>query len=146
MTCIRAYNGESAYESRRVSSSVQSKGRKYNAVATAPTLHQQVAVPLIGHGQCEGDSKLFSVDSGASVHDTFDSAICRQRCGASLVPGNSLGGSSSNDGRFGDFNILGFEVCQLLAGVRFLRPSTTRRDKHQKHVSKEFGMHIASIS
>src|SRR5580704_4957752 len=115
MTCIRTYNGESAYESRRVSSSIQSKGRKYNTVATSATLHQQVAIPLIGHGQCEGDSKLFSVDSGAAVHHTFDSAIRRQRCAASLVPGNSLRCPGSNGRRFGDFNILGFEVCQLRA-------------------------------
>ena len=135
MTRIRAYNGESAYEPRRVSGSVQSKGRHYDAVATSPTLHQKIAIPSVGHGQCEGDSKLFSVDSGAPVHDTFDSAICRQRCGASLVPGNSLGGSGSNGRRFGDFNILGFEVGQLRAGVRFLRPGITSRDKYQKHVS-----------
>src|SRR5579863_5746980 len=135
MTCIRAYNGESAYESRRVSSSVQSEGRKYNAVATAPTLHQQIAVPLIGHGQGKNDSEFFSVDSSSPVHHAFDAAICWQRCGASLVPGNRLGGSSSNGRRFGDFNMIGFEVCQLRAGVRFLRPRTTSRDKHQKDFS-----------
>jgi hypothetical protein len=135
MTCIRAYNGESAYECRRVASSVQSKGRKYNAVATSATLHQQVAVPLVGHGQCEGDSKFLSINSSASVHYTFDSAICWQRRTASLVPGNGLGGSGSNGRRFGDFNILDFEVCQFRAGVRLMRPNITSRDKHQKQIS-----------
>jgi len=36
---IRAYNSESAHESGRFSGSVQSKRRKYNAVAATPALH-----------------------------------------------------------------------------------------------------------
>src|SRR4029450_11319929 len=106
MTCVRTDNRESACEPRRVSGGIQSKGRHYDTVATSPTLHEKIAIPSVSHGQGEGDSKLFSINSGAPVHYTFDSAICRQRCSPSLVPGNSLGGSGSNGGRFGDFNIL----------------------------------------
>jgi hypothetical protein len=50
----------------------------------------------------------------------------------SRVPGNSLGGSGSNGGRFGDFNILGFEVCQFRAGFGSCAQGTTGRDKPPK--------------
>ena len=114
MTCIRTYNRESAHESRRVSGSIQAKGGKYNAVSAASTLHQEVAIPFVRHGQCEGDPKLFSVDSGASVDHTFDPAIGRQRCAASLVPGNRLGGSGSDRCCFGDFNISALKLVSFV--------------------------------
>ncbi len=39
MACVRTYDSEAAYQSRGVSSRVQSKRRAYDAVATGSALH-----------------------------------------------------------------------------------------------------------
>ena len=146
MTGVRSDNNESAHESGRVSSGIQAKWRHYDTVAATAPLHQEVAIPFVGHSQRERDAKLFSVDSGAPVHHTFDPAIARQRCAVPRSPGIRLRGPGTNRCGSCDFNVLGFEVCQARAGSWLLCPRIASQHKGPNHSSQELRMHIASFS
>jgi hypothetical protein len=94
VTRIRTRNGEASDKARCVSGGIQAKGSENNAVAAASALHQEVAIPLVGHGQCEGDAEFLAVNAAPAIQDSFDSAIRGKRGGTSFIPGNRLGSSS----------------------------------------------------
>src|SRR5579885_1680967 len=115
MTTVRARNGESPYQSRRLARSIQPKRSTHDTIASCAALHQEIAVPLIGQGQRKRDPELFSADSSPPVHDSFDAAMSGKRRSASLVPRNFLRCSSVNVGRLRDLNLRKFDLAQLRA-------------------------------
>ena len=115
MTRIRTRNGESAHKSRCVSYSVQPKWRKNNTAAAPSTLHQEVAIPFIGHGECESNAEFLAANSSAPTDDSLDAAVCRKRCAATLVPGNRLGGSSLDTSGLGYLQAWNLDVYQSAA-------------------------------
>ena len=112
MTRVRTCNSESAHESSCVSRGVQPKRRNHNTIAAASTLHQEVAIPFVGHGQCKGDSKFLAANSCPPIHESLDTAICRKRGAATLVPGNRLGATSVDVSSLSDLDAWNLDVHQ----------------------------------
>jgi hypothetical protein len=110
VTGVVAENGESTDESGRVSRSIQAKRLHNDAVTTSPTLHEKVTVPLFGHCEGEGDSKLLAANSGTAIHYSFDSTVGGKRRSPTLRPRYFFGRSGSNGNGFRDFDVWGFEL------------------------------------
>ncbi len=64
---VGAHDGKAAYQSRFVSGGIQTQWRQYNAIAATSALHQEIAIPFLRHGQCEGDTELLSANSGSAI-------------------------------------------------------------------------------
>lgn len=60
---------KSTDESRCVSRGVQPKAWKHDTVAATSTLHREVAIPIVGHSQGEGDTEFLAADSGATMDE-----------------------------------------------------------------------------
>jgi hypothetical protein len=135
MARIRARDCESAYEPRCVSRSVQSEWRQYNTVAATPTLHQQVAIPFVGHSQCEGDTEFLAANSNPAMDDAFDPTVGRKRPDATLVPGDRLGASSLDFSGLGDLDVWKLDVYQTGARVPLLGERRRREREYKKECS-----------
>ena len=96
MASVGADHGETAHKAGRISGSIQTERGKHYAVAAASALHQEVAIPLVGHREREVDAKLFAADSGAATDDALDSAIRRNGRTVAWAVEIRHSGSSSN--------------------------------------------------
>src|SRR6185369_12664039 len=67
VACVGAYHRKSAHQSRCMSSCIQAKRRLYGAISAASSLHQEVAIPFLWHGQSEIIPEFFSSNSEAAI-------------------------------------------------------------------------------
>jgi hypothetical protein len=66
MASIGADYGEPAHKAGRIAGSIQTERGKHYAVAAASTLHQEIAIPLVGQRERKVDAKLLAPNSGAA--------------------------------------------------------------------------------
>ena len=131
MAGIGTHNGESAHEPGSLPCRIQPKGRHHYSITATAALHQEIAVPFLGHGQCEVDAELLTANSRAGIDDALDAAICGKSCATTLVPGNRLGSSSRNRCSLRDFDARSLEGRQAGAGLELLSPHTSIQHKYQ---------------
>ena len=134
MASIGADYGEPAHQAGRISRSIQTERGEHDAVAATSTLHQEIAIPLVGQGERKVDAKFLAPNSGASIDDALDSAICRYGSTVAWSVEIRHGGSISN--RFGfrdfglyDFNARSFKALQGSARVCLLGLRTSAQQE-----------------
>ena len=98
-------------------------------VTASAALHQEIAIPLLGHGEDKVDAKLLAANSGAAIDDAFDSAICRY--GSTVARPVEIRDCGSIRNRFGfrdlgfyDFTARSFKALQRGARLCLLGPRT----------------------
>ena len=95
MASVRTDHREPAHERGRVSGGIQTERGHHRSVAAASTLHQEIAIPFIGHGKRKVDAKLLAANSDPAIDDALDSAICRKRRTVARPPRVRLRGSGA---------------------------------------------------
>ena len=112
MASIGADYGEPAHEAGRISGGIQTERGQHHSVSAAAALHQEIAIPLLGHGERKVDAKLLAADSGAAIDHALDSAIRRYGSAVTRPVEIRHSGSISNLFGFRDFNLRSFKVLQ----------------------------------
>jgi hypothetical protein len=52
-------------------------GRQHHTVTTPAALHQEIAIPFVGHGEREIDSKFLAANFGAVIDHSINPAVRR---------------------------------------------------------------------
>jgi hypothetical protein len=61
----------------------EAERRIHNSVPASSTLHQEIPVPLVGHGQRKADAEFFFSNAYAPIDDSLNAAVCGEHKGLS---------------------------------------------------------------